>query len=369
MNNTRLIYAVFSVIVGVLLFGIWSNTQVYAQQPSTTPPAAATNSPSTTTISPELKAKMCDPSNPSLKVVNTTESHICGIPKTVKNTTTTAATPPPTAVSSPSTQTTKSTPAAASVGAVLKHQQQQITTASNNNNTITPAASQLPKHTEAGKETTAIVAPVRNISNRSLSSSSSTIAPQVNAITKQQQQLLLTVSNVTAGQNHTFAATSPAVTPGKLMYLGYQGSTTASDSSSSKDKDSSDTKPSHSDSSSSKDKHTSHIKLSSHNDDGSKSSSIIENDISSVIVKSFNFKHSRHSDSSDNGRDSFFGDDSFFNSNHHTTAGSSNSSAATANSGDDGGGHKHKNSAAASASSSAVVGGGSAASSSASASS
>jgi hypothetical protein len=169
-------------------------------------------------------------------------------------------------------------------------------------------ASQLAKQTVAGKETTASVAPVRNISNKSLSSSSSTIAPQVNAITKQQQQQqLLTVSNVTAGQNHTFAATSPAVTPGKLIYLGYQGS-----------------------SASLKDKHSSHIKSSSHNDDDSKSSSNIENDISSVIVKSFNFKHSKHSDSSDNGGDSFFGDDSFFNSNHHIAAASSSSSAAAA---------------------------------------
>ncbi|MFL6358004.1 MAG: hypothetical protein ACJ72V_01520, partial [Nitrososphaeraceae archaeon] len=72
MNNTRLIYAVFSVIVGVLLLGIWSNIQVYAQQSSAATPLSTANSPSTTTISPELKAKMCDPNNPSLKVVNTT---------------------------------------------------------------------------------------------------------------------------------------------------------------------------------------------------------------------------------------------------------------------------------------------------------
>jgi hypothetical protein len=322
MNNTRLIYAVFSVIVGVLLLGIWSNIQVYAQQPLST-----ANSPSTTTISPELKAKMCDPGNPSLKVVNTTEAHICGIQKTVKNMTTTAATPPTSAVSS---SESKSSPLAASLTAP----KQQKMIASNNNNIITPAASQLPKQTGAGKETTtATVAPVRNVSNKSLSSSPSTIAPQVNAITKQQQQQqLLTVSNVTAGQNHTFAATSPAVTPGQLIYLGYQGSSTAIDSSL-KDKHNSDTKPSHSDTSSSaslKDKHSSHIKSSSHNDDGSKSSSNIENDISSVIMKSFNFKHSRHSDSSDNGGDSFFGVDSFFNSSHHIAAASSSSSASAA---------------------------------------
>jgi hypothetical protein len=303
MNNTRLIYAVFSVIVGVLLFGTWSNIQVYAQQSSAATPPATASSPSTTTISPEIKAKMCDPSNPSLKVVNTTEARICAIPKTVKPSLP-AATPPTSAVSSSSES--KSSPLAASVAAP----KQQKMIASNNNNAITPTtASQLPKQTGAGKETTAMVAPVRNVSNKSLlSSPSSTIAPQVNAITKQQQQQhLLTVSNVTAGQNHTFAATSPSVTPGKLIYLGYQGS-----------------------SASLKDKHSSHIKSSSHNDDDSKSSSNIENDISSVIVKSFNFKHSKHSDSSDNGGDSFFGDDSFFNSNHHIAAASSSSSAAAA---------------------------------------
>jgi hypothetical protein len=356
MNNTRLIYAVFSVIVGVLLFGTWSNIQVYTQQSSAATPRSTASSPSTTTtISPELKAKMCDPSNPSLEVVNTTESHICGIPKTVKPSLP-AATPPTSAVSS--STVTKSSPLAAP--------KQQKMIASNNNNTITPAAaSQLAKQTVAGKETTttATVAPVRNVSNKSLlSSPSSTIAPQVNAIAKQQQQLL-TVSNVTAGQNHTFAATYLPATPSKLMYLGYQGSSATSDSSSSKDKHGSDTKPSHSDSS----------KSSSHNDDGDKSSSIIENDISSVIVKSFNFKHSRHSDSNDNGRDRFFGDsligdDDGGHKHKNSAAASSSSSAAAA--GDDDGGHKHKNSAAASSSSSAAAGGGSAAaSSSASASS
>jgi hypothetical protein len=31
-------------------------------------------------ISPEEKAKMCNPDNPSLNFVNSTESEICGIP-------------------------------------------------------------------------------------------------------------------------------------------------------------------------------------------------------------------------------------------------------------------------------------------------
>ena len=90
MNYTTLIFTVFSFLVGILVFAIWSNTHVFAQQlssPSSSSPRPAAGSSnsgslSTTTISAELKAKMCNPSNPSLKVVNTTESHICGIPKT-----------------------------------------------------------------------------------------------------------------------------------------------------------------------------------------------------------------------------------------------------------------------------------------------
>src|ERR687886_2368916 len=88
MSNISSIFTVFSVLVGLLLFGIWSNIAVNAQQPLASPPAASSSG---TTISPELKAKMCDPSNPSLKVVNTTESRICGIAKTVK--------PPPSTLS------------------------------------------------------------------------------------------------------------------------------------------------------------------------------------------------------------------------------------------------------------------------------
>ena len=362
MSNTSLIFALFSVLSGVLIFGVWSNIHAYAQQSSsaTSLSPAATGSSRSTTISQEAKAKMCDPSNPGLKVVNTTEARICGIPKTIKNTTATAAMspPPPTKLSLPS----------ANVAAT----KQQKITASNNNSTITPAASQLPKQTAAGKGITAPpVDPVRSVSDKSsLPSSKSTIAPQINAINKehQQQKLLPTASNATAGQNYTLAATSPAVTPGKLIYLGYQGSTTSEGSSSKdKDKQSSDTKPFHSDSSSSsskdKDKQSSDSKSSSsHNDDSSRSSSssIIKDDISSVIVKSFNFKHSRHSDNSDNKaedtffRDSSFEEDSFFSSNPTAIASSSSSTIV------------HEASAAASASAAA---GGSAATASASASS
>ncbi|MFL6316537.1 MAG: hypothetical protein ACJ709_04120 [Nitrososphaeraceae archaeon] len=41
------------------------------------------------TLTPEQKAAICDPNNPLSKLdfVNTTESRICGIPKTITNTT------------------------------------------------------------------------------------------------------------------------------------------------------------------------------------------------------------------------------------------------------------------------------------------
>ena len=53
---------------------------------SSAPPALPLpTSPSTSnTISPEEKLQMCDPNNPKLKFVNTTESNVCGLPKSIK---------------------------------------------------------------------------------------------------------------------------------------------------------------------------------------------------------------------------------------------------------------------------------------------
>ncbi len=50
-------------------------------------------------ISPEEKAKMCNPDNPSLNFVNSTESKICGIP---------ASTPSSNSTSSPSSSPSQS---------------------------------------------------------------------------------------------------------------------------------------------------------------------------------------------------------------------------------------------------------------------
>ncbi|MFL6398064.1 MAG: hypothetical protein ACJ72J_00590 [Nitrososphaeraceae archaeon] len=41
----------------------------------------------TSSLTPQQKAAICDPSNPKLNFVNTTESKICGIPQTPTNTT------------------------------------------------------------------------------------------------------------------------------------------------------------------------------------------------------------------------------------------------------------------------------------------
>jgi|SRR5438874_10705189 hypothetical protein len=58
------------------------------------------------TLTPAQKAAMCDPNNPSLKFVNTTESHICGIPKSPSpNSTATSQLPTPTTPSVPASPT------------------------------------------------------------------------------------------------------------------------------------------------------------------------------------------------------------------------------------------------------------------------
>jgi hypothetical protein len=217
MNHTILTLTFFSILVSILLSAIWSHTNVYAQQISS-------SSGGTSTLSSELKAKMCDPSNPDLRVINTTESRICGIAKTVKPPLVSSAVTPITSgvssSSSPSTQqttTTKSTTAATNTATPPK--QQQVKTSNNNTNVILRPTAGL---------TGATIAPVSNASNKSLSSTSlsSAIAPQVKAINQQQQPpapASMTLINSTAGQNDTFAAVPPVVTSDKLMYLGYHG--------------------------------------------------------------------------------------------------------------------------------------------------
>jgi|SRR5919197_4280442 hypothetical protein len=59
-----------------------------------------------TSLTPQQKAAICNPNNPKLNVVNTTESKICGIPVTVK---------PPTNATSAANNTTAGTEAPSAV--------------------------------------------------------------------------------------------------------------------------------------------------------------------------------------------------------------------------------------------------------------
>ncbi len=273
MNNTRLIFVVFPSLVGVLLFVIWSNIHAYAQQ-SSSPSAADISS----TVSPQVKAIICDPSNPSLKVVNTTEAHICGIPKTVKPSLS-SSTPPTPALSSTTQQTTKP-----SINPIIASpsRQQEIPSTSNN----------------VGANLR--IAPISNLATTQLSSTTTTIAPQ--AIQQQQEQqpqpqtlpLTATINN-TIALNNTLSTASSLVGAGKLTYLGFHGSDSSrrsdngdggdsshssssnvkhssdtQSSSSSKNKHSSDTQSTHSHSTSSS---SSHAKSSSDSDHGGRSSS------------------------------------------------------------------------------------------------
>jgi hypothetical protein len=62
------------------------------------------NNISSSSLTPQQKAAICDPGNPKLNFVNTTESRICGIPQTPTNTTaanTTTGTESPSVVPTP----------------------------------------------------------------------------------------------------------------------------------------------------------------------------------------------------------------------------------------------------------------------------
>jgi len=226
MNQIKLIVTIFHVLVGILVFGIWSNAYVYGQQALSSSPLlpqvadSSTSSPGTTTISPELKANMCDPNSPSLKVVNTTEARICGIAKTLKTPLVSAAAGPQTsAVSSLTTTPAKLT--AASLVAPPKQQQVATTNVVLQSNRYV---------------TWATIASLGNVSNTS-SPFSSVLGPQIKSVNQQQQLQLLPITaingttgingarliNGTSGQNYTLAAASPVPASDQLLSLGYHG--------------------------------------------------------------------------------------------------------------------------------------------------
>lgn len=111
--------AILSVLViaisSVFLTGAFKVTQAQQEEQIPFLPIfpSPISPPNETTMSPELIAKMCDPNNPKLEFVNSTESEVCGLPKSIKNVTTPtpsvppkpisplSSTPPPTTTSPP----------------------------------------------------------------------------------------------------------------------------------------------------------------------------------------------------------------------------------------------------------------------------
>jgi hypothetical protein len=76
--SVRIVFTIIASVIAantVMEFGSYSSSE--AQQ-----------------ISPEEKAKMCNPDNPSLNFVNSTESEICGIPASTPASNSTSSSPP-----------------------------------------------------------------------------------------------------------------------------------------------------------------------------------------------------------------------------------------------------------------------------------
>src|SRR5919199_2989866 len=341
MNHTTLLVGILLTLGIPLAATLASTFSAYGQQLSS-PSSPSASSPGTTTISAKLKADLCNPSNPGLKVVNTTEARICNIPKTVKNTTTSSSSPssPTTSISVASPATTPAAGSATQVSSKVNPKQQVATT----NNSNVPL----------GTNSATISAPydtTSNVNNKPIPSSSSsspttTIAPQVgvvsqgNAIHPQQSPppIIASVSNGTNGQHSTPVSVSPLPGSDKLVYLGYNtgtgastgtdltGKSTANTKSStgkhdndSTDKGNSSIKPSHTNDSGkhdndSTDKGNSSTKPSHTNDSGKSKPSSKSKDHNDHEGSGSNKakKSSSKGEKSHRGGDSFFGHDPFF---------------------------------------------------------
>jgi hypothetical protein len=184
---------------------VLSASIAYGQQSQS---SASPTSPRITRVSAQLKAQMCDPSNPSLKVVNTTEARICNIPKTIKSVPTTGVTTLVPSTSAVSQQLAEKTPKSTSLAVGPGFPSQQIG----------------PQNNLASRSGDTTTSAVSSLNSKSLTALQA-IGPQANAINKQQEQprQLAATSNDTATQNYTFASTTAAIPNGKVLFLGYHG--------------------------------------------------------------------------------------------------------------------------------------------------
>src|SRR5919202_1158932 len=314
MIDRRLSFAVFSLVVSVLIFSIWSSIEVDAQQPSSNSSVASASPQqhvSKIKITSPTKGQQV-PVGKDLPIYGTsigsngTSSNDCKVSVIANNVkpyqqanpggTTTGnyskwnfvltskyttikpgqnkitakyecvnnpasksfSTVNVTGVQGTSAPATSATTGAASVD-VPKLRQVAITTTTTTHNPVSPST---------GYVTWATIASLSNINNRpsllssSSSPSTSTIAPQATALRQQPPQPLIQAINTTgindtAGQNYTFATISPTLASGKLMYLGYHGDSGGSSRSSGQS-------TSHSSSSNDKSSSSSDSKPSSH---------------------------------------------------------------------------------------------------------
>jgi hypothetical protein len=287
MHNRSLIFTVFSLLVGILVFAIWSNSHIYAQQ-SSSPLASASSSPQSVTHA------MTKPQQniTKIKITSPTRGQQVPVGKdlTISGTSidNTSASINDCKVSvrvnkvnpyQPATATTTGTGDGGTGTAdyskwnfvltskytTIKPGQNRITAkyecgnnaASSSYSSVNvtgvpsitteaamatiPSSSLTPLQTT---NSTAALTQFGNVTNKP----SSVIAPQVSPINQQQQQQqqpqLLTINNYAAGQNYAFALASPVMADGKAMYLGYHGTNApTNDYSGSKDRSSSDGKP------------------------------------------------------------------------------------------------------------------------------
>jgi hypothetical protein len=279
MNHTASVLMLFSIIVGVLIFGIWSNTYAYAQQASSSSLSQQHVSKIKITLPTRgLQVPIAKDLTISGTSIDNATSNDCKVSVIVnkvrpyQNTTaigpgraadyskwsfvlaskyTTikpgqnritakyecANDPNTTSFSSvnvtgvqgtgATASSTKPATTAAAAAPSLKKQQQVSTT-----NAVSPST---------GYVTWAIIGSLRKVSEASSSSSASpsSIAPQVKAINQQQaapqspqipQPITpintTTAANHTADQSYTFAAAtaaSPTAAPDQMLYLGYHG--------------------------------------------------------------------------------------------------------------------------------------------------
>jgi hypothetical protein len=273
MRYRSLIFTVFLLLVGILVFAIWSNSYIYAQKSSSllAPASPSPQSVPQAVSKPQQnisKIKIISPTRGqqiplgkdltiSGTSIDNTSTNDCQVSVRVNKVS-------PYQLATPATTTT-STGTGTSSAASHDYSKWNFVLTSNYT-TIKPGQNRVTAKYECGNNaalssyssvnvtgvpsvaTEAAIAtiPPSSLTPLQTNKPSSVIAPQVSPINQQQQQQQqpqLTINIYVAGQNYAFAPTSPFIAAGKPMYLGYHGTPDPTNEySGSKDRSSSDSK-------------------------------------------------------------------------------------------------------------------------------